>query len=160
VFHPGSYNKTWFFLIIKLAETNPDNVIVHCEICNNHSDRIAHTTVNPMFEKEVIQWLIKEIFTQASRNITIITFKKDSIPILRQRIIFHDIFNVSFQDIIFLSLERILLNYFSINFDENKTIEDVSEQLNVKYLDGKAECMNLQHIFCKILPLLPNEVAQ
>lgn len=103
---------------------------------------------------------MKEIFTQAQRNITIITFKKDSIPIFRQRILFHDIFNVSFQDIFFLSLETVLHDYFSLNLDKNDTIEDVSEQLNIAYLDETAECMNLQRIFCKILPLLSNEVVQ
>ncbi len=155
------FNKTWCFLILKLANTDPNYVLKSWEIGYNHLNRIANTTVNTLFEKQLVLELLHEIFTHSQQNTIIVTYRKNSIAILRRRILFHNLNNVSLQDIHCISVEEILRNHFLLDPNRTQnTIFDVADQFNITIDNEKSEAELLRVIFQKIIKLIPTGVIE
>lgn len=153
------FGKTCCFLVLKKAETEPDDVIKRWETCYSDSSRVSHMTTESEFEKPLIKGLLTELFGQCQRNIVLVTFSEQSIPLLRKRIVFHDINNVTFQGIEFISLQELLNTYFSIKLDKNHdAVYHAADQLNIPVGDEQTEAELVRSIFRKIVQLIPQDV--
>lgn len=155
------FGKTCCFLVLKKAETEPDDVIKRWEICYDDSNRVSHMTTESEFENLLIKGLLTELFDHSQRNIVLVTFSARSIPLLRKRIVFHDIANVTFQGIEFISLQELLDTYFSIKLDQShNTVYDAADQLNIQYDDEQTEAELIRTIFGKMVHLIPVGVGR
>ena len=148
--------KTCCFLVLKKAET--DDVIKRWEICYDDSGRVSHMTTESEFEKLLVKGLLTELFAHFHRNSVLVTFSEKSIPLLRKRIVFHDITTVTFQSIEIISLQNLLNTYFSIKMDKNhNSVYHAADQLNITVDDEQTEVELVRSIFRKIVQLVPVE---
>ena len=158
---PNDARESWCFLSLKVNKKDVDDVISGWEICYGNPNRVTRmATDTPSNEKEVIKGLIHEIYYCRKKDIDIITFGNTVIPLLRTRIVFHGISDVSLRSVKFLSIKKILQDYFFIvGEDASKSVYDFAWEMNIEEGD-MAETELLRDVFLKIGALLPVGVIQ
>lgn len=158
---PNDIRESWCFLSLKVNKKDVDDVISEWEICYGNPNQVTRmVTDTPSNEKELIKRLIQEIYYCRKKDIMIITFSNTVLPLLRTRIVFHGIDNISLRNVKFLSIKKILQDYFFIvRKDAIKSVYDFAWEMNIEEGD-MSETELLRDVFLKIGALLPAGVIQ
>lgn len=158
---PDDARESWFFFTLQVKKHNNDNSISGWNACYGNPNRVIRKLTDAQSdEKTTIVSLCNELFYCRKKDIPIITFERNTIPVLRTRIVCLDIHDVSFKKLHISPLEIILQNYFHLGYtDSILPLSIYVKELKIESRD-MSESELLYKIFQKIGPLIPAGVIE
>ena len=153
---PNDARESWCFLELKLKKQDANDVISGWEATYANPNRVVHKANDTRSdEKESLKKLFFHIYRCRKKEIPIITFGSNVIPVLRTRILCQGIRDESLRSVKTISLQKILQDYFC--FDNDNSILSASDFVaGLKIEQGNAtETELLYDVFTRIGPLLP-----
>lgn len=158
---PNDARESWCFFTVKLKKHEANDAIASWEVCYTNPNRVIRMAGNDTpSEEELLRGLLREIYYCRKKEITLITFGENVIPLLRTRIVYHCIRDVNLRSLKVLSIQKILQDYFF--FGKDNTVSSISdfafEMKNPP--DANTETETLYEIFKRIGPLLPSGVIE
>jgi hypothetical protein len=158
---PNDARESWCFFAIKVKKQDGSDTIAGWEICFANPNRTVRKVADAQSdEKELLKGLLHELYYCRKNDIKIITFETNTIPILRTRIIFHDIHNISFRSLQVISIQKLLQEHLFFGEDNSvPSISDFCSRMKIGRQD-RDETELLHDIFKRIGPLLPPGVIE
>ena len=149
---PNSIREPYCFLILyKKKKANIQQITGWRIGYGNIEKIIINKKSKGKDETDIIKKLLKELFYCRKKKILIITDKEDNFSILRTRIAALNIKEANLTNIIHISLEKWITNYFKYNDDNN--LQSWCKFLSIKTDD--LETRLIKNIFQRIAPLIP-----
>ena len=150
---PNDYRESWCFLKIYQTQIKNESIISGWELGYGNPNQLTRIIKNENIdEKEIIRALFKEIFFCRKNKIKLITYEQ-SIPLLRSRVLFLKMQEISLKGISFICILNLLKQYFSIN----DMLFQLAGKMKIK-IKGIKEIEIIRNIFIRIGPLLPEGV--
>lgn len=158
---PDEVRESWFFFTLQEKKQNDDISISGWNACYGNPNRVIRklSEAKPD-EKTTIISLCNELFYCRKKDIPIMTFERNIVPILRTRIAYLGIHDISFKKLHFIPLEVILQNYFYLSYkDSIPSLSMLVKQLKIE-TKNMSEPELLYKIYQKIGPLVPLGVIE
>ncbi len=158
---PDDTRESWFFFTLQEKKQNDEISISGWNACYGNPNRVIRKLSDDKSdEKTTIISLCNELFYCRKKDIPIMTFERNIVPILRTRIACLGIHDVSFRKLQTISLEKILQDYFHLsNADTIPPPSILTKELNIEQ-GNMSEPELLYNIYKKIGPLIPTGVIE
>lgn len=148
---PDDQRESWCFLFLKVSK---HNIIESWEIGYGNPTTLVRTLVNHKSkEKEIIKELLRELYYCRKKDVILITYSLDVLPILRTRIILLNIEDASLYRIKHVSVERLLSDYFLPEI-MNSSLSDLVKRMGIE-VKNPCQVDLLRHLLIQIGTLLP-----
>jgi len=157
---PNEERETWCFLTLQTKDLkgqltldgwtigygNPNTI--HREIHSNGDN-----------EREILEQLFRELYYCRRKGITLVTFGKNILPILRIRTAQRNLKDASFRGIDIICLEDLLETYFDPVFygTSDSGLVEVCQKINIE-TNGTTNTELMLQLLLRIDPLLPQGV--
>jgi hypothetical protein len=158
---PNDARESWCFFSMKSKEIDSHQCIIEWEAIYANPSKVTYKAKNtPSAEETLLREILFHVSMCRKKEIPIITYERKIIPILRSRLLFHGMCNISLRNLKTLSLQDLLQDYFYFGTTNSfLSASDFARELKIDE-NGLSETELCYVIFKRMGPLLPLGVIE
>lgn len=158
---PNDARESWCFFTMKLKEIDAHQSVTEWEVTYANPTRVTYKTKNtPSAEEVLLRQILFHISMCKKKEVPFITYERKTIPILRSRLLYHGMCNISLRNLKTLSIQQLLQDYFYFGTTNSlQSASDFAKELKIDE-NGLTETELYYRIFMRLGSLLPEGVIK